>query len=76
MGRRIKLKLLRTAKDLNQIEMAAKIGVSRMTYANIENGTRYGSSEFWEKFQRAFGIPDSEMWGYINDGAKHGNKVD
>lgn len=76
MGRRIKLKLLRTAKDLNQIEMAAKIGVSRMTYANIENGTRYGSSEFWEKFQRAFNIPDSEMWGFVNDEKANGNKAD
>lgn len=81
MSKRIKLKLLRTANDLNQHDMAKKIGVSYAIYKGVENGTRNGKPEFWDKFQCAFGIPDDEMWGYVNDGqtgrqTDNGNKVD
>lgn len=81
MSKRMKLKLLRVANDLTQREMAEKIGVPRETYVCIENRTRNGKPEFWDKFQCAFGIPDDEMWGYVNDGqtgrqTDNENKVD
>lgn len=76
MSKRIKLKLFRIARDLKQHEIAEKIGVPRETYVCIENGTRNGKREFWDKFQRAFNIPDSEMWGFVNDEKANRNKAD
>ena len=77
MAKRIKLKLFRVAHDLKQREMAEKIGVPRETYVCVENGTRNGKPEFWDKFQRAFGIQDDLMWGFVNDGkSNNDNAVD
>ena len=59
---RTTLKLLRVKHNLTQEEMADKIGVSRCTYAAIENGTRNGRDFFWESLQKAFNIPDEDMW--------------
>jgi DNA-binding XRE family transcriptional regulator len=42
--------------------MAAKVGCIRCTYAAIENGTRAGRDFFWESLQKAFNIPDEDMW--------------
>jgi DNA-binding XRE family transcriptional regulator len=42
--------------------MADRIGVPRIKYARIENGTAAGKLEFWETLQKAFGIPNEEMW--------------
>lgn len=61
---RHKLYMLRCDMKLTQEEIAAKIGVCRTTYSMIEKGQRSGSSSFWTKFQKAFDIPDSEMWAY------------
>lgn len=60
---RINLKLLRVKQGLTQDEMAEKIGVSRLTYNQIERGERGGSVErFWDRVQEIFDIPDSEMY--------------
>lgn len=59
---RINLKLLRVKHGLTQDEMAVKIGVTRCTYAAIENGTRNGRDHFWISLQKAFNIPDEDMW--------------
>lgn len=59
---RMNLKLFRTKRDLTQGEIADKIGCERGTYAAIENGSRSGRQSFWEKLQKAFEIPESEMW--------------
>ena len=59
---RKKLKLFRVEKDLTQGEMAEKIGCSRAAYCGIESGSRDGKQAFWEDLQKAFDIPDSEMW--------------
>lgn len=58
------LYLFRCDKRLTQAEMAEKIGVSRITYANVEKGKRDGTIEFWNKFQKAFDVPDTDMWKY------------
>ena len=56
------LYLFRCDKKLTQAEMAARIGVSRATYALVERGVRSGSGEFWRKIQTEFDVPDAEMW--------------
>jgi hypothetical protein len=42
--------------------MAEKIGCTRVTYATIEGGTRNGRDYFWVALQKAFSIPDADMW--------------
>lgn len=56
------LRVFRVKHGLKAGEMAAKIGVSRGTYSDVENGKRNCSPEFLRKLQAAFGIPDAEMW--------------
>ena len=59
---RTNLKLLRVKHKLTQAEMAEKIGCTRVTYASIESGTRNGRQFFWVSLQKAFNIPDADMW--------------
>jgi len=59
---RTNLKLLRVKHGLTQEGMAEKIGCTRCTYAAIETGARNGRKFFWQSLQKAFGIPDAEMW--------------
>ena len=59
---RTELKLLRVKYHLTQEQMADKIGVRRVTYAHIEKGTRNGRDFFWASLQKAFNIPDADMW--------------
>lgn len=61
MEKRLKLKSLRAGRDLSQDEMAEKLEVSRGTYADIENGTRDGSVEFWLNLAKLFELSDSEV---------------
>lgn len=60
--KRHNLYMFRCDKRLTQAEIAAKIGVSRQVYANIEKGRNGGSAEFWGNLQRAFDVPDEEMY--------------
>lgn len=65
---RKKLKYLRVVEyNLTQSEMAAKIGVSRSIYSQVENGTLGISPRFLTKLQTAFSIPDSEVWSYTKN---------
>lgn len=59
---RINLKLFRVSKNLTQGEFAELAGVNRTTYSFIEKGTRNGKVEFWDNIQKAFNIPDEEMY--------------
>ena len=56
------LYMFRCDKKLKQSEIAEKIGVSRATYSFVERGIRSGTQDFWNGLQKAFDIPDSEMW--------------
>lgn len=58
---RNELYLYRHRMRLSQAEMAKKIGCNRATYAAIEIGARNGRMTFWNKLQKAFGIPDTEI---------------
>lgn len=58
------LKVLRAKHGLTQREMAERIGCARSIYGEVENGTRNCSVDFLAKLQRAFAIPDAEIWKY------------
>ena len=60
---RTNLKVFRVKNGLTQGEIAAKIGYTRATFSAIESGERDGRDTFWKALQKAFNIPDSEMWG-------------
>jgi DNA-binding XRE family transcriptional regulator len=53
------LKMLRIENDLTQEQMAERLGVTRVTYANVENGKSKGSITFWLAVEREF--PESNM---------------
>lgn len=59
------LYMFRHSKRLSQAEMAKKIGCNRATYAAIEIGARNGRMTFWNKLQKAFGVPDAELGGLM-----------
>lgn len=62
MADRRNLTVLRAKHSLTRAKMADKIGVSRSTYSDIENGKRSCSQKFLLKLQVAFDIPDADMW--------------
>lgn len=59
---RTNLKVFRIKNRLSQTEISEKIQCSRATYAAVESGARCGRQAFWNDLQKAFSIPDSEMW--------------
>ena len=58
---RLKLKLLRTEKNMNQEEFSKAIGFSRTYYNAVENGKHPGSLKFWKAVQNFCDVPDSEF---------------
>lgn len=62
MADRRNLTVLRAKHGLTRSAMADRIGVSRSTYSEVENGKRGCSQSFLNKLQAAFDIPDAEMW--------------
>lgn len=67
---RINLKVFRTKEQLSQGEIAEKVGYSRTAYTAIENGSREGKMEFWDTLQKAFDIPDADMWDLMKNEPK------
>ena len=59
---RTALKQFRIGQHMKQVEMAEKIGVSRAAYGYVENGKRSGNAEFWGNLQKAFNVPDEQMY--------------
>ena len=59
---RMNLKVFRVKKNLSHEEIAKRIGFSRAAYSAIEAGKREGRQAFWNALQKAFDIPDAEMW--------------
>lgn len=62
MADRRNLTVLRAKHGLTRVAMADRIGVSRSTYSDIENGKRSCSQKFLAKLQATFEIPDADMW--------------
>lgn len=61
-AKRTNLKLFRVKQGLSQQQIADKIGVMRATYSAVELGKRDARDYFWQELQRAFNIPDADMW--------------
>lgn len=59
---RTNLKVFRVKKNMSQDAIAEKIGCRRSTYSAIEKGNREGKQKFWNDLQKAFDIPDSDVW--------------
>lgn len=59
---RTNLKVFRVKQHMSQEEMAAKIDFQRSTYSAIESGKRNGRRAFWIELQKAFNIPEADMW--------------
>ena len=59
------LRQFRRMLGLSLEEAAEKIGCTRVYLNNIELGKNDGTIEFWEKFQKAFGIEDYDFWTLI-----------
>ena len=64
MGRH-NLYMFRHSRKLKQIDMAIYIGCTRNYYSLVETGKRRGNPQFWNGFQAAFGVPDSEMYTFM-----------
>lgn len=60
------LKLFRVGLELTQSEMAEAVGgITKQGYGSIENGRTHGSPEFWKALQKAFNVPDSDMYNLM-----------
>lgn len=55
------LKALRANSDLNQEEAAKKIGVTKWTWANYENGKSFPDVITIQKIERAFNVSYNEI---------------
>ena len=64
------LKMLRIKNDFTQEKMAIRLGVSRATYCNIENGKSTGTIKFWLGVKRAFPEVDIEAITEVKERAK------
>lgn len=58
---------LRKAHNMTQQEMADAIGnCSKVTVHHVESGASNSTIAFWRRVQKAFNIPNKEMWSLIN----------
>ena len=55
------LYVLRCKNELNQTDMAKKLGVCVSMYSLIERFKRKGSKEFWKRLQDEFGLSNDEI---------------
>lgn len=58
---RMKLKVFRITRNLNQHGMAVRLGYERAYYGHVERGYQKGSAEFWERMQSEFMLTDKEI---------------
>ncbi len=57
------LTMFRKQQDLTQAEMAEKLGISRSTYTNYENGNRTPDFEVLERISNVLGCTLDELFG-------------
>lgn len=62
---RINLKLFRVERNMTQEEFADEIGIGRAMYSKIERGDCDGSLAVWMNLQRAFNVPNEEMFNLM-----------
>lgn len=51
----------RLSRKMSTFDVAAKIHVSRSTYAQVETGARRGSEYIWNDLEKLFGVPKEEL---------------
>lgn len=51
----------RLSRKMSTFDVAAKIHVSRSTYAQVETGARRGSEYIWDDLEALFGVPKEEL---------------
>lgn len=51
----------RLSRKMSTFDVAAKIHVSRSTYAQVETGARRGSEYIWDDLEKLFGVPKEEL---------------
>lgn len=61
MGAREKLKAAREKKHKTQRDVADAIGVSLITYRQIEQGRRIGRVETWDKLEDYFKVDQRKL---------------
>lgn len=66
------LKDYRLKMRKSQEEMAKAMGYSRQMYAQVENGERDGTMDFWNALQSTYNVADSEMWHLMKKTEKRG----
>ena len=66
-GRR--LKILRKARNLNQAELAERVGIETKYLSNIETGRRSPSFEKTVALAKALDVPMSALFSFEQDGA-------
>jgi len=57
-----KIQSLRMKKGISQIEVANKLGLSRIYYGNIEKGIRTATNEIAEKIAKVYKVKTSEIF--------------
>ena len=62
-----RLKMLRNEKNMTQLELAKKMGVSRSKVASWETGERIPSAEETEFLLRFFAVPAEYFYGLGNN---------
>lgn len=58
---RIELKIARVMKHMSAREAAERIGCTRETLLNLENGKYRGHRSTWMKIAAFYGIPEAEI---------------
>lgn len=67
MGKRLALKQFRVGLDMNQQAFADGMGYNRGFYGKVENGQQNGTIDFWNALQKAYNVPDAQMWGLMRN---------
>lgn len=56
---------LRVSKRWSQVTAAEQLGIPLASYKLIEQGKQEGKPRTWLKIQKAYNVPDADMWELI-----------
>ena len=59
---RTELKVLRVKHGFTQKQVADLLGISLVSYCNLERGKTFGSYRTWEKIKTFYKLSDKDMW--------------
>ena len=76
-NKRIRMKAIRIQRgDMSQAEAAARIGVRKRYYEQIERGEIDGNVNFWICYKNAFRLTESEAWQIMENLPTAENKIE